>query len=540
MKFGEVPLDHAAGAILAHSVRLPGKALKKGRLLDQADVAALREAGRTHVVAARLEPDDVAENEAATRIAAACRGENLKTGTGFTGRCNLTATEAGVLVVDAARVDRLNEIDEAVTFATVRPHEALQKGQLAATVKIIPLAAPLAAVEAAVTIASEGAPIVRIAAFAPKRVGLVQTVLPGIKDSVVEKTVNTTRARLARCGTDLEVERRCDHDEAAVAEAIARLRDSGCDIALVLGASAVIDRRDVVPAAIERAGGEVEHFGMPVDPGNLMLLARLGKMRVLGLPGSARSPRLHGFDWVLQRLIAGIDVTAGDLTHMGVGGLLKEIPSRPMPREEIDLPPLRRRIAAIVLAAGQSRRMGRINKLTAELDGVPMVAHVVDTVAETAAEPVVVVVGHEAERVRDALAGRDVTFVENPDFATGLSSSLKRAIAALPGDIDGAVVCLGDMPNVSPRHIERLIAAFDPAQDRGICVPTFDGKRGNPVLWDRRYFEEMVEIAGDVGARHLIGSHADAVWEVPMEDGGVLLDLDTPDALAAHRAGRNG
>jgi molybdenum cofactor cytidylyltransferase len=290
----------------------------------------------------------------------------------------------------------------------------------------------------------------------------------------------------------------------------------------------------VVPAAVEHASGVVEHFGMPVDPGQLMMLARIGNMTVLGLPGSARSPRLHGFDWVVQRLIAGIRVTGDDLTAMGVGGLLKEIPSRPMPRGEDPTSEQKARFAALILAAGQSRRMGKINKLLAEIDGGVMVARTADAVLAANVDPVIVVLGHENDDVRAALGDRAVEYAENPDYATGLARSLKAGIAALPDDIDGVVVCLSDMPRVTSDHLDALIAAFSPAEGRGICVPTFNGKRGNPVLWDRRYFEDMEGVAGDVGARHLIGAHEDAVFEVEMPDGGVLLDLDTPEAFAAH------
>ncbi len=537
MKFGAVPLDDAVGAILAHSIRLTGRALKKGRVLDRDDLAKLRAAGHDTVVAVRLEPTDLDENAAASRIAAACAGDHATVDTAFTGRCNIRAASAGVLVVERERIDALNAVDEAVTLSTIAPFEAVAPGRLIATVKIITFGVASLTVERCV--AANGAGIVGVAPFRRLRCGLVQTRLPGTKETVLDKTVETTRARLAALGLGLDLEVRGGHDVAEVAAALKTLGEAGCDIALVLGASAIVDRRDVVPAAVERAGGAVEHFGMPVDPGNLMLLARCGAMRVLGLPGSARSPRLHGFDWVLRRLAAGIAVTGRDLMAMGVGGLLKEIPSRPMPRGDAPTVPAApgRRIAAIVLAAGQSRRTGSINKLLVEIEGAPMVARVVESVRGAAVDPVIVVVGHQPDRARDALAGHAVTVVDNPDFADGLSTSLARGLAALPGDLDGVVVCLGDMPDVTTSHIERLIEAFAPD---AICVPTFNGKRGNPVLWARRYFDEMAGVAGDVGARHLIGEYADAVREVAMPDGGVLLDLDTPEALAAHARAREG
>jgi molybdenum cofactor cytidylyltransferase len=367
---------------------------------------------------------------------------------------------------------------------------------------------------------------------------MVLTATPGMKPVIIDKTIEVTRTRVESLGGTLDADRviRTGHDQAEVTQAIKTLLAKGCEIVLVSGASAIVDRRDVIPAAIVAAGGAIDHFGMPVDPGNLMLVAHHGGIPVLGLPGCARSPKLNGIDWILERLYAGVPVTRADVMRMGTGGLLKDVAGRPMPRAEASEPtkaPARApRIAALVLAAGQSRRMGRVNKMLADVGGKPMVVRAVEAALASKARPVVVVTGHEAERVRGALAGKDVAMVRNPDYEKGLSTSLKRGLAALPADVDGAVVCLGDMPGVSAGHIDRLIAAFDPVEGREICLPTFNGKRGNPVLWSKRFFKEMSEIAGDTGARHLLGEHADSLCEVAMPDDGVLVDLDTPEALA--------
>jgi molybdenum cofactor cytidylyltransferase len=176
--------------------------------------------------------------------------------------------------------------------------------------------------------------------------------------------------------------------------------------------------------------------------------------------------------------------------------------------------------------------MGKVNKLLAQVDGKPMVAHVTESLLASQARPLAVVTGHDYAAVEAVLPKRGFTLAHNPDFASGLSSSLRRGLAALPEDIDGVLVCLGDMPRVSPAIVNRLIAAFNPLEGRAICVPTWQGKRGNPVLFARRFFAEMQEIAGDTGARALIGEHAEVVCEVPMDDDAVLLDVDTPEALA--------
>jgi molybdenum cofactor cytidylyltransferase len=547
MRFGETPLSEAEGAILGHSIRAGRQVFKKGRVLTAEDVATLQATGRDGVVAARLEPGDIGEDEAARRVAAAVAGPGTTASAPFTGRCNLFAEIEGLLVVDQNRIDRINLIDEAVTVATLAPYARVAAREMLATIKIIPFAAPEAVVARCEEIARGGGPVVRVARFKPLVAGLVMSSTPGMKPSILDRTAEATRARVAALGGSLPEENvvRTGHTEAELAAAIGKLVERGCGIIMVSGASAIVDRRDVVPAAIVHVGGVIDHFGMPVDPGNLLLIGHRGEVPMLGLPGCARSPALNGFDWVLERLFAGVAVGRADVMRMGAGGLLKEIASRPMPREDEkearkpDAAVARApKIAAIVLAAGQSRRMGPVNKLLADVDGRPMVAGVVDAALASKASPVVVVLGHQEDKVRAALAGRRATLVVNPEYAEGLSTSLQRGIAALPPDADGAVVCLGDMPAVSAATINRLIAAYDPVEGRAICVPTYNGKRGNPVLWDRRFFPEMAGIAGDVGARHLIGAHDDLVCEVAMADPGVLLDLDTPEALAAHLARR--
>ena len=531
MFFGPLSLSEAEGAILAHSLRLDGIAFKKGRRLSADDVDALRKAGIAEAIAAKLSDSDIGEDAAATRIATAVAGGAVQVAAAFTGRVNLFAESHGLLRLDPARVDAINAIDESVTIATLPDFASVEPGQMLATVKIIPFAAPAAAVEQAERIAIDGPPPLAVLPYRPLSVVLIQTRLPGVKDSVLDKTVAVTRERVEALGGTLIHDSRCAHDEAALAAQIAEA--PAADLLLIAGASAITDRRDVLPAAIERAGGVVEHFGMPVDPGNLLLLARRDGQPVLGLPGCARSPKLNGFDWVLQRIAAGVPPSRAEVMRMGVGGLLAEIPTRPLPRAGVAIEsPRAPRVTALVLAAGRSSRMGPTNKLLAEVNGAPLVARAVDAALASQAANVIVVTGHQGESVARALADRPVTFVHNPAFADGLSSSLRAGLAAVPSESDAVVVCLGDMPRVASAVIDRLIAAYSPLEGRAICIPTTHGKQGNPVLWDRAFFTEMAALTGDAGAKRLIGQHADRLCEVPVDDAGILYDVDTPDLLA--------
>jgi molybdenum cofactor cytidylyltransferase len=536
MKFGAVPVREARGATAVHSIREGSLVLKKGTLIGDAEVAALEAAGIKEIVVARLEPGDVSEDQAAADIAAAVAGAGVLTDRAFTGRCNLFAQSAGVLVVDKDTIDQLNRIDEAVTLATLPAFKPVVEGEMIATVKIIPFAVAGSARDRAVEAARKAQPVIRVAPYKVRKVGVVSTLLPGLSPKVIDKTLKITAARIAPAGASIIVEKRVPHEQAALAAAIDELLKAGAELVIVFGASAIADRRDVIPAALEAVGGEIEHFGMPVDPGNLMLIGSARGQAVLGAPGCARSPKENGFDWVLMRLLAGLPVSRADVTGMGVGGLLMEIVTRPQPREERELEKTAPRIAAVVLAAGRSTRMGAINKLVAEIGGKPLVRFAAEQALASHASPVIVVTGHEREKVEAALAGLPVRFVHNPDYAEGLGTSVRAGVAAVPKEIDGAIICLGDMPQVDAELIDKLVAAFDPERGALVVVPSIGGLRGNPVLWSRRFFPALMSISGDIGARNLIASYAEAVVEVPVSGAAALTDVDTPESFSAVKA----
>ncbi|MGX7705084.1 molybdopterin-binding protein [Methylobacterium sp. Gmos1] len=336
MRFGPVPIGEAAGLIAAHSVRAGDAVVKKGRPIGAEEAARLAAAGIAEVVAVALEPGDVGEDAAAQRLAAAVAGPGVTVEPPFTGRSNLHASQGGLLVLDEGVIAAVNRVDEAVTLATLVPFKPVVLGEMVATVKIIPYAVPGAVLERALAAA---APAIRVAPYRLSRVVAISTLLPGLKPSVVDKTLRTLEARLDPAGARIVGEARVPHEAGAVARALGEaIERDGAELAVVFGASAIADRRDVIPAGIEAAGGVVDHLGMPVDPGNLLLLGRLRQdspspVPVIGAPGCARSPKENGFDWVLQRLLAGLPVSRDDIVGFGVGGLLMEIVSRPQPRD---------------------------------------------------------------------------------------------------------------------------------------------------------------------------------------------------------------
>lgn len=337
MKFGPVPVAESKGVFLAHAIRRPGLTLKKGEWIGAGQIAALQAAGISEIIVARVEPGEVGENEAAYRLAQSLAGAHVHLDAAFTGRCNLMAGCRGVFLANAAVIDGINMIDESITLATLLPFRRVVEGEMLATVKIVPFAVAGSALERAIATASE-APL-RIAPFRPFRVGVVSTLLPGLKPSTVTKTLRVLDEKLTPTGSKIAIEERVPHETAPLVSALRRIEGES-DLIVIFGASAITDRRDVVPSAIEKADGRIEHFGMPVDPGNLLLLGSLSgdaaEKPVIGAPGCARSPKENGFDFVLNRILAGIPVTSTDIRRMGVGGLLLEIVTRPQPRAPSD------------------------------------------------------------------------------------------------------------------------------------------------------------------------------------------------------------
>ncbi len=537
MKFGSIPTKSAVGAILAHTVRLPGGAIKKGTTLTEPDIDRLREAGIEEIVAARLNAGDITENAAAGRIAEAVAGPNIDMATAFTGRVNLYARAAGLLMFDRNHLIELNTIHEGLTVATLAQMSRVAAGRMLATIKIIPYALPGTVIDQALAQLDCGKPLIDVAPFQRRRAGLILAHTPATKPSLITKRLEVNRRRITDLGSTLAATETVEQTTATIADAITRMIAADLDPILVFGASAIVDRDDIVPAAIQQAGGELRHFGMPVDPGNLLLLANHGARTIIGVPSCASSPKLNGLDWVLERTMAGLETSHADFAAMAPGGLLQEITSRPQPREITPAPETKQppRIAALILAAGRSTRMGSTNKLTANLAGKPMIRHVAKAALASKAQTTTVVTGNNAAAIEAALAGLDVTFTHNPDFADGLSTSLITGIATLTPDIDGVIVLLGDMPLVTADLIDRLIAAFDPTEGRAICVPVHDGKRGNPILWAARFFSDLKAVKGDTGAKHLIGENAEWITEVDAGGRAIFRDIDTPEALAALR-----
>lgn len=541
MLFGPIAVADAEGAVLAHSTSIDGRRLRKGRVLSTEDVATLLAAGIEEVIAARFEDGDLGEDAAAEMAAAALApdpaGAGLRVEAPFTGRVNLYAATAGVLRVDAAAVARFNAVDEAVTLATLPDYARVQPRDMLATVKILPFAVAGSVVAMACDALGQ-APVLSVHARTLQNASVIATRIPGMKDSVVEKGLKSVRDRLASLGVTTVSETVVDHDGAALLSALQEAATGEAGMLLVLGGSATQDRSDVGPAAVCAAGGTLERFGMPVDPGNLLFLGDLAGTPVVGLPGCVRSPALNGADWVLERLASNLPVDAEDIAAMGVGGLLKEIPTRPQPRAARSGQKVQPVVAAVVLAAGSARRMRGRDKLLETVDGRPLLRQVVDVCRAASVSQVHVVVpsGHEARRA--ALEDTGVTLVENPEASEGMASSIRCGIRSLGPNIDAAILVLADMPEIGATHLDRLIAGFDPTASREICrAVSASGRPGHPVLFGRRFFENLLHLKGDAGARDVVREAMEFVVEVPTAGEAAVIDLDTPEAWEAWRNG---
>lgn len=518
MRFETRELHQAEGWYLAHSHVLKDSKIAKNTLITAALIKDLLADGLQKVDAYRLEGSDLDENSAAEMLARAISGENTYSEPANRGRANIYAKEAGLFMPDAL-VNDINRLSGDIGVACLPRLTPVQKGKLLATIKIIPYGLDRSLVEKACRTKQA----MKVAPFSPFNGELIMS-----GHGMTEKALKVTENRLAALRGNITSVSNCEHTVEAISERLKRSREK---LVLISGVSAISDRRDIVPKALEAAGGKIVHLGMPVDPGNLLMLGELDGKTVIGMPGCAKSPTLNGFDWVLERYAAGLPITSETIQQMGIGGLLKEPAERPSPRA-----PRRENDAcktqAIILAAGTSSRSGKTNKLLAILDGKPVIEQTVLSLKNADIKDIIVVTGARSAEIEQALTGHKVTMVHNELYAKGMAGSLAAGISALAGQTTQALVCLGDMPFVSPDTYKNLIRASNRVSEASIFTPRFKGKRGNPVLWRNTLFEALMGLSGDTGGRYIIQQNKDAVCEVTVEDPGILIDLDTPEALA--------
>jgi len=535
VKFGPCALSDCLDAILVYAVDLPDGRIAKGTCLTSDHLSRLRANGIDDIIVARLEDGDLGEDAAADMIAKAMMPANVRLSVAATGRVNIHATKRGLLRVDRLRLRDINMVDEGITLSTVQHNQLVEAGDLIATLKIIPYSVAETAVATVIGLGA-GEPVISFHALRPRSFGLIQTRIPGMADKILKATEQTAKQRLNQLGCTLVDSRVVAHEAAAIDQAITASRANGPAVMLIAGGSAIADRRDEVPMGVIAAGGRIDHFGLPVDPGNLLMLSHIDEMPVIGMPGCARSIKMNGFDWILHLLLADLRIDAAEIADMAAGGLLMEIVSRPLPRRMVG----RRQISnatigGVILAAGQSRRMGAQNKLLAEIDGVPIIRRTAQAMLDGGLNDLVIVTGHEHRLVAAALDDLPVTCIYNDEYQSGQASSVACGVRHHQNGSHAAVlIALGDMPLVRPELIAALLrdhSSLPDATDR-ITLPVFDGRRGNPVIWGRGFFDELVALTGDAGGRIIFAENKNAVNSLGWPDDSIHLDIDTPEALA--------
>jgi molybdopterin biosynthesis enzyme len=339
MKFGPIPINQAVGKILGHNIAgADGRRLfRKGHTITQDDLTALHSTGRAVVYVAQLEAGDVDEDSAARRIAEAVMGQNLYTSRAATGRVNLKADALGILRVDAERLRQLNS-QLGITLATLPNHTAVPEGKMVGTVKIIPYAVPETAVATIEQLANDQ-PLLWLDPLPARRVAVILSGSPSAAERIQRSYDPPLRTRLEMLGSELVsitfVPLEDAQDEAAMADTIQQQATAGADLIILAGETAIMDRFDIAPRAVERAGGTITCFGAPVDPGNLLMLAYLNGLPIMGAPGCVRSPKRNIVDEVLPRLLVGDHLTQADIIELGHGGLLEDVPERPYPRSKL-------------------------------------------------------------------------------------------------------------------------------------------------------------------------------------------------------------
>lgn len=518
MKFEERKLADCLGWQLAHSVTCGSKKFAKTTLVDQHKLALFQSAGIQALQVFKLDPGDLDEDQAAAKAAQLISGDCLAIQIAGRGRANVVSDKNGVFLPETA-IDDLNALDDAFSAASKRAFTKVSKGDLVATIKLVPYGIASSLLDRFSAVKK-----MRVTEFEKFSAELLIGGSP-----LQEKTKAVLVNRLQAVGGELVATKEVEHAVSAYARAI---RKSEADLILMLGVSAISDSHDVLPESVRKAGGQIIKVGLPTDPGNLLMLAKLGKQTIIGLPGCARSPALNGFDWVLERFAARLPLDAEVLAGMGTGGLLKEPSDRSVPRRKPRTPiDTVTSVSALLLAAGRSSRSGTSHKLLSKVDDRTVVEHSATVINDAGIHSVTVVTGDSSDKIEALFSSATLKFIHNPQFADGMGTSLAVGVQQLDDSVEFALVYLGDMPFVQSSTIKALLQAASGGSASAIYIPTFNGKRGHPVLWGKNHFGALRQLSGDVGGREIIRENNEKIVEVEVNDPGILIDLDTPEML---------
>ena len=531
MKILGLDPQESLGSVIAQTYNLPGKTISKGTFVTSEIVDYFKEFDVQTILCAVPANGDIHEDEAAEAISNAIDKNQIYVEKASTGRVNFKSQSLCLVRYERALIREVNLVDESIAFSIVEHNQLLAKNDLIATLKIIPFFTQKKYVDQVISILAKNE-LFNTHSLNRKKVSLIQTSFEWQKKSMFKATSNVTRNRLEALDCSLNEEKLICHDYKALCSEIRSSIGSGIDILLISGASAITDRSDYIPRAILSEGGKIIQYGLAVDPGNLLLIGKVGNTTVIGMPGCARSPKLNGFDWVLQLLMADIPISREELAEMGAGGLLMEIASRPLPRALAKSVSKReKKVMGVILAAGNSTRMGKDNKLLRNIGDAPLIRNTAIEMLKSDLDSCSIVLGYQSDKVADVIKDLNVNLILNPLWKEGQASSLRAAINTLDSTYSDLLIMLGDLPGIKSIHINSIIEEHLLTDNRKskITIPSFKGQKGNPVIWGRSFFDDLSNLEGDVGGRSLFSEHPAAINILEMENPWVVKDTDTPE-----------
>ena len=524
------PLE-SIGLVLAQTYNLTSRTISKGTFITNEILDYFKMGNVQTILCAVPDEGDIHEDEAAEAISNAIDKNQIYAEKASTGRVNFKSQSLCLVRYERALIREVNLVDESIAFSIVEHNQLIAKNDLIATLKIIPFFTKKIYVDQVIKILARNE-LFKIHSLKKKEVILIQTCFEWQKKSIFTATSNVTRGRLEALGCTLKTESLIPHDHKSLCSEIESSINSGAQVLLISGASAITDRSDYIPKAILSVGGKIIQFGLAVDPGNLLLIGQIGSTTIIGMPGCARSPKLNGFDWVLQLLMANIPINKKELADMGAGGLLMEIASRPLPRALAKSVKKReKKIMGVILAAGNSTRMGKENKLLRNIGDASLVRNTAVEMLKSELDSCSIVLGYQSDKIAEVIKDLNIKLILNPLWEEGQASSLKAALNTLDATYSDLLIMLGDLPGVKSKHINKIIEEHLLTNNRKskITIPSFNGTKGNPVIWGRSFFTDLSNLKGDVGGRALFSQHPAAINLLDMEDPAVVSDTDTAE-----------
>lgn len=531
----EFDLNRALGVKIFEEIRLDGMILEKGRTLNEEDIIQLKLSGIPSVFGAIMSETDLTLEAALGIIAAKLCGNNTAYAVSHGGICKIAAVQDGIFLCSDDRVAKFNRYSHNVILNTIAPYSFVTAGEVIAELQITSPVVSQDAVDKIIYSLSGNIELLSVKEQAPKKTALIYTkfyndaVETAHFTSVVKKLVQD----FSLLQLDYANEYNAVHTREEVANAVEKAVADGNEVIFIIPGVKTNDKDDIVPSALNSYVDEIVNYGIPQVDASDLVIAYKRNAKIISLPFKYDTTDSKLVDHYIKLAVINDKIYDYDFArpqNILIGerqGLTEAETEQLVSSENKSLGKDEANIAVVILAAGVGRRAGR-NKLLVDVNGKPLFMNAVQAAMQSKASPVFVVTGNQAAEVSEFLEDIDVNIVYNPSYNAGVKTSLNLGLKSVPSFCEGAIILPADMPNITPKFLNKMIAAFKKGQEKQVIMAAHKGIKHNPILWSKALFGVADMVPENADLRPVFMEHEDYSILVNADSSKLLLDITYP------------